>query len=57
MFALLFCLTENIFRVILSLYMYSEDLPLPTAEEVLYCHSKTTTEDVCVEGLLYCGDL
>jgi hypothetical protein len=48
---------KNIFRVILSLYMYSEDLPLPTAEEVLYCHSKTTTEDIRLLWRRAVGDL
>ena len=36
----------DIFHDVLSLYMHSKDLPMPTAEEVLYCHSTTTAEEV-----------
>ena len=34
--------------------MHSKDLPLPTAEEVLFCYSKTTAEEVRINfGILY----
>ena len=43
--------TDQLLRAVLSLYMPTEDLPLPTLEEVLFCDSKTTSEEV---GLSVC---
>lgn len=36
----------DLYRVLLSVYQESEELPLPTMEEVLLCHSGTSAEDV-----------
>ena len=41
-----FTSTDELLRTVLSLYMPTEDLPLPTLEEVLFCDSKTTSEEV-----------
>ena len=41
-----FLSTDELLRTVLSLYMPTEDLPLPTLEEVLFCDSKTTSEEV-----------
>lgn len=38
--------TDQLLRTVLSLYMATEDLPLPTLEEVLFCDSETTSEEV-----------
>lgn len=36
----------DVLRTVLSLYMASEDLPLPTLDEVLICNQHTTAEEV-----------
>ena len=41
-----FLSTDDLLRTVLSLYMPAENLPLPTLEEVLFCDSKTTSEEV-----------
>ena len=43
---LVFLSTDQLLRTVLSVYMPTEDLPLPTLEEVLFCDSKTTAEEV-----------
>ena len=48
-----FISTDQLLRTVLSLYMPSEDLPLPTFEEVLFCDGKTTSEEVGCMGTLW----
>ena len=41
---------------VLSIYMESEDLPLPSYEEVLICNEDTTTEEVTLLWKRAMGD-
>lgn len=40
-----FCLDE-VLRTVVSLFMETAELPLPTLDEVLICNEKTTAEEV-----------
>ena len=52
---LCFTSTDKLLRTVLSLYMPNKDLPLPTLEEVLFCDSKTTSEEV--RGICTCTEM
>jgi hypothetical protein len=39
----------DILRTVLALYMDDENLPLPTLEEILFCNSNTTAEEVSLD--------
>ncbi len=43
---LVMCSTRNQIEIVLSIYASSFDCPLPTNDEVLFCHSQTTNEQV-----------
>ncbi|XP_019863183.1 PREDICTED: E3 ubiquitin-protein ligase RNF213-like, partial [Amphimedon queenslandica] len=47
---------DKVFKTVLSLYMESKDLPMPTYEEVLICNENTTEEEVTLLWKRAMGD-
>ena len=47
---------DKVLKTVLSLYMESKDLPMPTYEEVLICNENTTEEEVTLLWKRAMGD-
>ena len=43
---LIVCQSQDTWNIILSIYMHSPELPLPSSDEVLICDHQTSLEDV-----------
>ena len=53
---IIYLITADVHKTVLSLYMENKDLPLPTYEEVLLCNKSTTSEEVSLLWRKATGD-